>query len=337
VLILLAGVGFMPLDVADFSPGSERSQSYSELGLSNSSSGPLSGTVLTRHSNSVSPANRPRSGTTSSGLSLASCKSELDLPSFPTTSSTAQGPAAADVRILSPDLTCIGLPPDAENAWALKVVKLITCPDLIGTIPSKSALEGLALEFDSPFADFVASDSDSPSSSPDSSENEDEDETVPRNGFETEIAEVPRLSGSSTLPPSGSAAAHDDPRSPFPSQSRIAPYYSFTRAPEGSSLTAGVTLLSALFPPDEREGLSCADALDTPDTSDASEAFDDNETANSTLPRVCLQVDLRQSPLDSHGLVHRFATALAEHEIEHVYSSTFKTANILVRLIFDPL
>jgi len=44
----------------------------------------------------------------------------------------------------------------------------------------------------------------------------------------------------------------------------------------------------------------------------------------------CLQVDLRQFGLDKYGLVNQFSRALANDGINHMYSSTFKTANILV-------
>ncbi|KAF5321680.1 hypothetical protein D9619_000617 [Psilocybe cf. subviscida] len=44
----------------------------------------------------------------------------------------------------------------------------------------------------------------------------------------------------------------------------------------------------------------------------------------------CLQVDLRRFGLDKHGLVNRFSRVLEENEINHMYSSTFKTANLLV-------
>jgi hypothetical protein len=33
---------------------------------------------------------------------------------------------------------------------------------------------------------------------------------------------------------------------------------------------------------------------------------------------------------DKHGLVNRFSRVLEENEINHMYSSTFKTANLLV-------
>jgi len=44
----------------------------------------------------------------------------------------------------------------------------------------------------------------------------------------------------------------------------------------------------------------------------------------------CLQIDLRRFGLDKHGLVNRFSRVLEDNGINHMYSSTFKTANLLV-------
>jgi len=60
------------------------------------------------------------------------------------------------------------------------------------------------------------------------------------------------------------------------------------------------------------------------------EALDDelDDVHGSMLK--CLQIDLRQFGLEKHGLVNRFSKALAHNAINHMYSSTFKTANLLV-------
>jgi len=44
----------------------------------------------------------------------------------------------------------------------------------------------------------------------------------------------------------------------------------------------------------------------------------------------CLQVDLREFQLDKHGVVYRLSEALHSSDIHHLFSSTFKTANVLV-------
>jgi hypothetical protein len=40
--------------------------------------------------------------------------------------------------------------------------------------------------------------------------------------------------------------------------------------------------------------------------------------------------------IDKHGLVNHFSRVLEENGINHMYSSTFKTANLLVNFILPP-
>ena len=138
--------------------------------------------------------------------------------------------------------------------------------------------------------------------------------------------------------------------------SPIVPFFSFTRTGEGSSLTAPVSLLAALFPPHERDMVICSDELDILDSRQASPETeeDDESEADDTAPQGplrCLQIDLRKFGLgeshgdasdrgellttyprtpDKHGLVNRFSRTLQENGINHMYNSTYKTANLLV-------
>ncbi|KAF8165564.1 hypothetical protein B0H34DRAFT_647475 [Crassisporium funariophilum] len=119
-------------------------------------------------------------------------------------------------------------------------------------------------------------------------------------------------------------------------ESRV-PFFSFTRTPEGSSLTADVHLLATLFPPHERHMVICSGELDAADlrlegidSSDEEDEADDNLSRSSSSSLKCLQIDLRRFGLDKHGLVNRFSRVLEENNINHMYSSTFKTANLLV-------
>jgi hypothetical protein len=298
------------------------------------------GAVLTRpHSNSVSPIGRSRSSTASSVQTFASA---LPSPGLQGSSN----PESANVRILTPTLTCIGLPSEDSDAWVLKLVKLITCPDLIIPSLSSGPLDGLALELDSPFAEFDGEHPDSPIS-PDSSEEDIEDEEdladLPDEHFVTTsegpTVGIQRSIRRPTLTHRATLTSSDPDRAPNrPTDSRAiaaAPYFSFTRAPEGASLTSSVSLLAALFPSGSaRFGLSCANALDSfdgPSHSRSSSSSHGTARGGPGEGRLCLQIDLRKYALDAHGLVHRFTTALAAHQIEHVYSSTFRTANILVR------
>ena len=89
---------------------------------------------------------------------------------------------------------------------------------------------------------------------------------------------------------SSSAAAKVDSRVPF---------FSFTRTPEGSSLTADVHLLATLFPPHERHMVISSGELEAADSqleggnsSDESDEFDNLFSGSDSLK--CLQIDLRR-------------------------------------------
>jgi hypothetical protein len=45
-----------------------------------------------------------------------------------------------------------------------------------------------------------------------------------------------------------------------------------------------------------------------------------------------MPLDLQYRIVDKHGLVNRFSQVLEQNGINHMYSSTFKTANILVSM-----
>ncbi|KAJ7178911.1 hypothetical protein C8R46DRAFT_618532 [Mycena filopes] len=149
------------------------------------------------------------------------------------------------------------------------------------------------------------------------------------------------------------------------------PFFSFTRTPEGSSLTAGVRVLAALFPRAERHMVICGGELDAADreaeaasaashspsssscfssvssspirenmddggsagydSGDESDEDDDDDVDPDSHPLLSvLQVDLRGAGLDTYGLVHRFSRALAQGDVNHMYASTLRSANLLV-------
>ncbi|KAF8138369.1 hypothetical protein EV363DRAFT_1520091 [Boletus edulis] len=134
------------------------------------------------------------------------------------------------------------------------------------------------------------------------------------------------------------------------------PFFTFTRTSEGSSLTTDVSVLAALFPPGERHMLICAGELDTLDVHADSDSDSDQDQDSAALSEggilKCIQIDLRRFGLgeysrdctlrhaklmecvirsaDKHGLVSRYSRVLEENGINHMYSSTFKTANLLV-------
>jgi len=81
--------------------------------------------------------------------------------------------------------------------------------------------------------------------------------------------------------------------------------------------------------------LICAGELDAHDAHAADVDSDSDQDQNSDAlseggTLKCLQIDLRRFGLDKHGLVSRYSRTLEENGINHMYSSTFKTANLLV-------
>ncbi|KAK7060389.1 hypothetical protein VNI00_001154 [Paramarasmius palmivorus] len=140
-------------------------------------------------------------------------------------------------------------------------------------------------------------------------------------------------------PPSGTALAFERRSSrPKPQIHRV-PFFSFTRTPEGSSLTTDAELLATLFPPNERYMVICGGELDAVDErlvnghEEGELIEEDDEQSNpggGSSMLKCLQIDLRKFGLDKYGLVNRFSRVLDENKINHMYSSTFKTANLLV-------
>jgi len=76
----------------------------------------------------------------------------------------------------------------------------------------------------------------------------------------------------------------------------------------------------------------CSGELDSADFRlEGRDSYDGDEFESSRSHSLkCLQIDLRRFGLDKHGLVTRFSRVLEENGINHMYSSTFKTANLLV-------
>jgi len=78
----------------------------------------------------------------------------------------------------------------------------------------------------------------------------------------------------------------------------------------------------------------CSDELDNVDNGDLpdgdKEPEEGSEPTQLSGTMKCLQIDLRNFGLDKHGLVNRYSQVLQENGINHMYSSTFKTANLLV-------
>ncbi|KAG8218546.1 hypothetical protein J3R82DRAFT_4187 [Butyriboletus roseoflavus] len=122
------------------------------------------------------------------------------------------------------------------------------------------------------------------------------------------VSQVPMLSPVELKSPSLSRSAIHSPtdkqmNSIYPKVS----FFSFTRTPEGSSLTTDVAILAALFPPEERHMLICAGELDTLDAHAAnsdSDSDSDQDQNNDGLSEggtlKCLQIDLRRFGLGKY-------------------------------------
>ncbi|KAL7282543.1 hypothetical protein ACG7TL_004014 [Trametes sanguinea] len=310
----------------------------------------------------------------------------------------SRSPSACDVRVLSPDMTCVGLSDDSADTWGLKIVKLVAFPELIlgssGVAATARASENLArpprtsspsilsalpeehihvLSFnegdvgsgsdtttrvapESPKKDPMGADDPDPQvfAFDDGATEHSSDEEDARDDDESHArSRRPRLGHLDTLQTIGPG---EKDSSPLSSRSRstsssssdsapppLVPFFSFTRTPEGSSLAAPVSLLAALFPASERHMVMCSQELDVLDSRNASperwaeeeeSALEDEDTGGA-LPEPqgtlkCLQIDLRKFGLEKHGLVNRFSRTLEENGINHMYSSTYKTANLLI-------
>lgn len=280
-------------------------------------------------------------------------------------SKSSHSPVNGDVKVLAQELTCIGLVDSEVENWALKIIKLVAFPDLIQPhaydaaafdsrqeVPSDSPTPILE-DHDPFFADCHRAPSDDSGSSSDedgyfshspggkqSSSSSATSVSASRSSTDlTSSKEVKSASKHlvSTITPLTSLSAIDTtPRAtpyPFsPSKRSTVSFFSFTRSPEGSSLTAGSDVLATLFPPAERHMVLCGGELDAADARAAGQGALDEEDddADDGACLKCLQIDLRRFGLDKHGIINRYSRILEEHGINHMYSSTSHTANLLV-------
>lgn len=274
-----------------------------------SGSAPLPSTSgLVSRSNSKSSSRKANSRASSTG------KSHEKTMSTPTTSKPkSKSPASVplrDVRVLAPDLACVGLADDAADHWALKIVKLIAFPDLI-PLPAAVPRSSSAYPFrhsTSPVAEENEGDDGYFSHSPSPTMGEPDPEPGPENVV-LPIGDDAKDSSAHVLPsrarpvpsqldalpgPLAWLAANEHPDGPQVSEKpqevdgdeptdatssrrseqeqdtgppveHTIPFFSFTRTPEGSSLTAGARVLAALFPRSERHMVICGSELDAAD------------------------------------------------------------------------
>ncbi|KAK7054260.1 ACT-7 domain-containing protein [Favolaschia claudopus] len=349
-----------------------------------SGSAPLPSTSSLSRSNSKSS----RKGVSRAGSTKTSATTKSKSPAHVT---------LRDARMLAPDLACVGLADDAADHWALKIVKLIAFPDLIplptavgsssSSHPSRRGTSPVEEETED---DGYFSHSPSPSAESDPSHEDVSDEklvdgVLPSPGRPVPSRlDLPAWLGADDPPedpqlsedPQPTTGNDETPNNTSPLEVEQArameytiPFFSFTRTPEGSSLTTGARVLAALFPPSERHMVICGSELDaadreaeafnsrslsassslsipsspsvqsTDDADDSSSEYDSDDDdadldADSDIDShpllTALQVDLRNAGLDTHGLVHRFSRALAKGGVNHMYASTLRSANLLV-------
>jgi hypothetical protein len=252
----------------------------------------------------------------------------------PRPSSPAKSPSSGEVRLLPSDFACVGLSDEfGVDHWGLKIVKLVAFPDLISSpktsqysIPSDASIFPISPLTSAPLFEFLppAVDSLTYSSSSSSSSFNDEDgyfshsprslsyESLTQPAFRSSSDLTKRTKPSSYQPPSkhlvstliGSVTIPNR----FPRSSTVtsnsepqAPFFSYTKTPEGSSLTADVYILATLFPPHERHMVICSGELDAADHRllNGTESDDDDEDQEPHTSYLgnslkCLQVDLRK-------------------------------------------
>lgn len=235
-------------------------------------------------------------------------------PGSPTSPrSKSHSPTSSDVRILSPDLACVGLSEEfGVDHWGLKIVKLVAFPDLIPTSASSSQ-NSSETDFSSPTSSdddgyFSHSPPNTSTSSLYPSRSQSHDDLSSPLNMPTKSASrhshvYPPLRRS-TYPSTSERQTHHDQQ-----------FFSFTRTLEGSSLTADVCVLATLFPPHERHMVICGGELATADDRMANgievEELDLEESMDSDVSMLkCLQLDLRKFGL---GMRYSFCASRVTH------------------------
>lgn len=341
-----------------------------------------SGAILTRTRNSLDAVSA--AAITLQHINLTTSPNDSP-PSSPThqkppSRNKSHSPTSGEVRVLTPNLACVGLSDDSVDTWGLKIVKLVAFPELIPVkeqpSPSRKSQSRNPHPTDGVPLSSSSRNTYSDSSDSFSSSSDDEEEgyfshsplgnlsstslqsSAASRSFPDLSVYVPSQVGpfkpsakhivaplAPLSPLESKPASHRKPtfhhmdasvtvKKPVDETTRgMVPFFSFTRTQEGTSLTTDVSLLAALFPPNERHMMICAgelDALDAQSSSTDSDSEDDEDTLSSGGALKCLQIDLRRFGLDKHGLVNRFSRVLEQNGINHMYSSTYKTANLLV-------
>jgi len=264
----MVGAGF------DFYPSSDgRLLSFSPLAAP-ASPGDDAGSFFDPHSSTTSTViTRSRTSSRHHSPKVTEFESPADSSRRSPSRATSTSSEDTEVTILDPDLTCVGLSEDSADVWALKIVKLVAFPDLILNRSRSSSRKNSVGKNAAPAIRSMGI------PTPDSSEDE--------------VDEKPVTTSTRTF--TSSCVAPMTPIAPTRKSVSFSPrdgvsFFSFTRTEEGSSLTTDVSIVSSLFPPNERHMLICAG-----DLSDSEEdSGRDDPSPQLTAPLKCLQIDLRK-------------------------------------------
>jgi len=267
--------------------------------------------------------------------------------------SKSHSPTSSEVRMLGPDLACVGLSEEfGVDHWGLKIVKLVAFPDLIPPSPRTTSYSpyqnsdpsGLASDLTSAlFTGHRGGISDDSCSCSSSSDDDGYFSHSPQNvsttsltttntsrsysdlksvSYDPSLYKTPSKHFISTISPLTPITPKKDAAlplgppvvsistdsSPASKAETHIPFFSFTRTPEGSSLTADVHVLATLFPQHERHMVICSGELDAADqrleghySSDEEEDDHDSDLFRGSSSYKCLQIDLRRFGLGAFG------------------------------------
>jgi hypothetical protein len=317
---------------------------------------PTQGTILTRSRSVTDPCPSPKPATQKLAFIKDRGLRELtELKQH--ASRDAPPASSGDVQLLPSELACVGLSDElGVDHWGLKIVKLVAFPDLISvakpmaslvpsvpspTTPSLYSSDNVSsplFELSPPIVRGISSSSSSSSSS-----SEDDgyfSHSPPPKSFTpfaksgsrsySELKEqtllspykspskhlVSPLSSLSPVKPKFTIFNDSPTRTEQNTGSRV-PFFSYTKTPEGCSLTADVYILATLFPPHERHMVICSGELDAADerlangmeSSDDEDDADDDPSYSLGSALQCLQIDLQRfglgmstDPTRSHSL-----------------------------------
>ncbi|KAG8712405.1 hypothetical protein FRC09_019905 [Ceratobasidium sp. 395] len=298
------GFGFVNMDDSFAIPSPKRHRSTSSASFQ-SISLPA---AYTFSASTVSPL---------SSLSTESSDSEQEADELKQRRSRALANTPPPVEAVAADLAVIGLSEDASDSWLSRMILLMLYPNMIPTPwASPAAREPREDELWEPETPAELNTISPYDREPDTAETRSPSPTSP----------VSPTSRTSPHPDEGlgtSSTARAGPPLPRRSSPPPQPFFSFTRAKgECASVVADVRLLASLFPPPDRHMVLSAHEL---------EGVDEIAVSSGEVKAAmrCLTIDLPHG-LDTHGLVNHFSSILHRNGINHLYSSTYKTANLLV-------